>query len=206
MQPFKISTKCLCVLSILASLGSMFSTSVFAQANGAKISSEITLAIHIIDFATEKNICSTAHIADSTLRADCTSDVTTLQNLVTQWAVQHVDGTLTVAYDAAVESELYATESALQTVLNDAGFTYSATASSVSPDFQISPDEMSPDSSGAVCALCGGSAAAGYYVCLTTIELPPVALVCGIGVALGYLACAWDACIQPPEPPKSCPA
>ena len=208
MRPFKISRKSLCVSSVIASLGLMFSTSVFAQANGAKIVSEIDVANNVLDFALTKNVCSTLYISNATLRADCAADITAMSNLVSAWQSNFDRGTLTVAYDEAVENDLYDYEANLRAVLNDSGFTYNSAQigrGSLSPDTQLSPDEISPDGA-AVCAFCGGAAAAGYYVCLTTIPAPPVALVCGIGVALGYLACAWDACPIPPDPPKSCPA
>lgn len=208
MRAGKISGKCLGVLSVLSALGLMFSTTASAQANGAKIVSEIDSAQTLIDFSNSHEVCSSIYIANATLRADCVNDVAVLTSIVDAWDASFEAGTLTVAYDAATESNLYAYENALGGVLNAAGFSYSGAAVSrgkLAPNFQIAPDEITPDANGVVCAACGGSAAAGYYVCLTTIEAPPVALVCGVGVALGYLACAWDACIEPPDPPQMCP-
>jgi hypothetical protein len=210
MRLFRISTKCLCILSIIASFGTMFSTSVFAQSNGSKPLEAINYAQDLVNYVADYDVCSSKYISNSTDLSDCSLYISEIHSVIAAWWPKLEAGTLTVSYDIDMEDELYGLEGSLKTVLNNAGYTYDASrrplsAGSQSTAYQVSSDEIEPDlSNRATCALCGTSAAAGYYVCVTTIEVPVVALICGIGVATGYIVCGYDACTQPTQPPKAC--
>jgi hypothetical protein len=198
-------------LSIIVSVGLMFSTSVFAQANGSKPVMTIKYVEELINYANTNGVCSSTYITNSTYRAECSADVSALTSLVNTWESNLSAGTLTVAYDAEIENDLYAYEAALRTVLNDAGYQYSAAMRKDGPSlaYQMSPDEIppggfSPDDNTAYCAGCAVAATSGYVVCLYTIPSPVIALICGIGVAAAWYTCAADKCLTPTEPPRIC--
>ena len=205
----KVSLRFLCGLGVIASFG--FSTSVFAQANGSKPIDQINYAQKLISYANTHAVCSSTYIKNSTYLADCKADLKELTSLVTTWESKLKARTLTVAYDKTVEDDLYIYEIALRTVLEDSGYKYTAVRQEggLSPAYQISPDEISPegvspDSNAALCAACGVTAGSAMYVCLVETAAWPVALICGIGVAAGYIVCAYDNCPIPLSAPVIC--
>ena len=232
--PLPIFARFPCRLGLVALVGLMVSTTVFAQANGSKPVEQINYAKDVINYANAYHVCSSTYITNTTYLEECQSNLSALTSWVNAWESELLAGTLTVAYDTEVEDYLYDYEVALKTVLYNAGYAppnrtpppppckgckpYEVTVGAdgqigvgLESDrplaYQVAPDEIiSPDDNAVVCTSCGVAAVTGYYVCLTTIEAPPVAAICGLGVAAGYIACAYNDCIAPKEPPKICPS
>jgi len=196
--------KLLSGLSVIASFGLLFSTSVFAQANGSIPIDQIIYAEKVINYFHQNQVCSSTYIKTGLYLANCRATLKELTNNVVDWLAELKAGTLTVAYDTQVETKLRNLENALKTTLNDAGYTYDAAAAAAdtlkdsrSPAYQISPDEISPEVNSVICVACGLAAGAGYYVCLASGLVPVVGAVCVLGIAAGYIACAYTDCIVP---------
>lgn len=199
----------LVTLSIVASLGLLFSTSAFATTKGAMPIAEVNTAKSIVNFATEHSVCSSTYISNSTYLAECKADVSELSSLVSAWTTKFDANTLTVAYDIEVEESIADYVSALKTVLQDAGYTYTPSvvtrpADESSGAYQIVPDiSPIPDSTSA-CAVCWATFYGGAALCGLTIEAFPVALLCLAVDSGAFYSCANTDCSEPTEPPKAC--
>jgi hypothetical protein len=201
-----------CGLSVIISFALIFSTStlifstpVFAAANGAKPVDEFAYAKDVLNYISSHLICSSVNIKNATNLAACTSDVNALTSLVNEFDSKLKAGTLTIAMDITLENELGSDLTALQEVLKAAGFTAAPSVASRSPALQIVSDDISPDTaSPAQCAALNAGAAAGEIACLGA-EVPISALLCIISIALTYIGSVPQECTPPLTPPVLCP-
>jgi hypothetical protein len=177
-------------------------------ANGSKPIAHIDYAKDVINYASANNVCSSTYITNSSYLTECQTYISAMGDVINAWKAQLDAGTLTVAYDATVETELYNYETALQAVLKASGYSYTPSSavsveSARSLAYQISPDEISPDDATS-CTVCITTRIAAAAVCGATIEVLPVSLLCLLAVAGDAYLCYQAECAAPTEPPKVC--
>ena len=174
------------------------------SANGARMVDVIDLAEKTMALGGE--VCTSTYISNATLLDDCIIYENDIARVVGQWETYFLGNVLTVAYDAEVQAELQSYESSLQTVLQDAGYTYNlAPPADVAGPLKLAPDDLDSPDVTYECAVCGIWGVQAVRTCLASLTASPaVSLVCFTIAAVTFLGCVYIVCPSPKSPPKCC--
>lgn len=172
------------------------------SANGARMVDVIDLAEKTYTLAEEA--CTSTYISNATLLDDCLIYRNDIALVLADWDTFFLGNVLTVAYDAQVQEELQSYESGLQTVLQEAGYSYSLPPPADGP-VKLAPDDIDDAASDTNCSVCGTYAKAAVPTCLAALlSGPAVSLLCFTIATAGFLGCVYIVCPAPKSPPKIC--